>query len=159
MSSRASAPTSDVKNALEQINWHAVESIWDFTFPDQLLELTWWVFIGWPVHSTITRMGDKTCCQSWWTILGLLVEFDSFYGCFFFFSKPVHLIVLLFSSIPSQAPIDKLLPWKPNRRDLRKPLQAWVRAAESRAAAQACPLMRIVKRLWPEPVLQSCGIL
>lgn len=99
---------------------------------------------GWAFHSAITHMADKTCCQSWWAIRELLVEFDSLYfGCFLFQTCPSHC-----SSFQQHAVSRS--PWRASTMKAKqagppKPLHSWVRAAESKDAARACPLWGLLK--------------
>lgn len=131
------------ERALQHLTWTMQINWINLTFSDQLLELTLWFYLGdrfiLLLHTWLTKPAVRVDELFLSYLLNLTASILAV-----FFSKPVHLIVLPFSSMPSHAPIDELLPWKLNRPP--KPLQAWVRAAESRAAAPTCPLMRIVKR-------------
>lgn len=99
------------------------------------------------------RHPNRSCGQSWWTTPELLVEFDSFYfGCFKFRTRPSG---GSFCSTSPPLPIDQLLSWKPNGRTLRNRCESELggrakvpsEAAESGAAARACPSRRVVKTL------------
>lgn len=92
----------------------------------------------WVTVIAITHMGDKTCCQTWWTLLEVLVEFGSFYfGCFPFQTR--HPIVPSFCS------------WNLCRGDSE------LQKAEQ--LPQLVPVWGSLKEqygdLWQDPVLQS----
>lgn len=107
----------------------------------------------------VAQTRNRSCGQSWWTTRELLVEFDSFYfGCFKFQTRPSGgSSPRSFRSTPPHAPIDELLSRKPNGPTLRNlcgreserggRAKVPSEAAESGAAARACPSRRIVKTL------------
>lgn len=121
------------------------------------------VLFGWPFHSAITHMGDKTCCQSWWTILELLVEFDSFYfGCFLFQTQSISLFFLS-AACPLTLPLTSFC--HESRTGLRNLCRRESELQKAKQLPELVPLWGLLKeqhgRLWPELVQQShpeyCG--